>query len=213
MSCFFPETHNGPSAAQRLSEITGLPAALLAAGDEILRDEHLADLTADQQAKLVQHLGNPVCGLARALGLTDLDAGDYQPSAPFISLQAASLAIGRVLAYKFNLDGQPNLVQYDGLYGPQTATLDTMQPLADCYCQTHSTTIKKVRTLRAGYRTTSPGTHPPTDQPSIRTSCPTAPRQGRSSPLDTPVHGPLAPIEPNGDPHTLAKSALWQTQR
>ena len=93
MRCFFPETHGGPSAAQRLSEITGLPVALLVHGDEILRDEHLTDLTSDERAKLVQHLGNPVCGLARTFGLTDLDAGDYQPSAPFISLQAASLAI------------------------------------------------------------------------------------------------------------------------
>ena len=162
MRCFFPETHGGPSAAQWLSEITGLPVALLVHGDEILRDEHLTDLTSDERAKLVQHLGNPVCGLARTFGLTDLDSGDYQPSAPFISLQAASLAIGRVLAYKLDLDGQPNFVQYDGLYGPQTAALDTMQPVADCYCQTRSPTIKKVRLLRSGYCPAGSGTRSPT---------------------------------------------------
>ena len=162
MRCFFPETRSGPSAAQRLSKITGLPVALLASGDEILRDEHLVDLTSDERAKLVQHLGNPVCGLARTFGLTDLDAGDYQPSASFISLQAASLAIGRVLAYKLDIDGQPNFVQYDGLYGPQTAALDTMQPVADCYCQTHSPTIKKVRLLRSGYCPAGSGTRSPT---------------------------------------------------
>ncbi len=126
--CFFPETRDGPSAAQRLSEITGLPVALLvpAARSCVTSISTISPPTSEPSSS--RHLGNPVCGLARTFGLTDLDAADYQPSAPFISLQAASLAIGRVLAHKLDLNGQPNFVQYDGLYGPQTATLDTMQP-------------------------------------------------------------------------------------
>ena len=148
MSCFFPQERGGPSAAERVSKITGLPVDLVAHGDELLREEHLGGLTALQRAQLARTLGKPVCGLARALGLTELDAGDYRPSVPFISLQAACLTIGRVLAHKLGLDGLANLVQYDGLYGPQAATLERMTPTPDCYCQTHARTIETVRALR-----------------------------------------------------------------
>jgi hypothetical protein len=44
---------------------------------------------------------------------------------------------------------QPNLVQYDGLFGPQTVTLERMRPTNDCYCQTNARTIDKVRALRS----------------------------------------------------------------
>jgi hypothetical protein len=148
MTCFFPEERGGPSAAERLSAITGLPVVLLAHGDEILREEHLGAVPQEQRTKLVQHLGKPVCGLARALGLTDLRSGDYEPSVPFVSLQAASLAIGRILAGEAGLERLPNLVQYDGLFGPQAATLEYMLPTEGCYCQTNAPTIEKVRALR-----------------------------------------------------------------
>jgi hypothetical protein len=65
----------------------------------------------------------------RLLGLDP--RGDYQPSIPFISLQAASLAVGRVLAYELDISSLPNLVQYDGLFGPQAATLEQMRPADD----------------------------------------------------------------------------------
>jgi hypothetical protein len=120
MFCFFPEDRGGPSAAERLSTITGLPVDLLARGDEILREEHLGRVSKKQRTLLLQHLGKPVCGLARAIGgLTTLGADDYRPSVPFISLQAASLALGRLLAHDFDFAPLPNLVQYDGLFGPQ----------------------------------------------------------------------------------------------
>jgi hypothetical protein len=146
MICFFPEDRNAPAAVERLSEITGLPVELLVRGDEILRDEHLTNLTDDQRARLSKLVGKPVCGLARAVGLTDLDAGDYQPSIPFVSLQAAALAVGRVIAA--DLDSRANLVQYDGLIGPSSATLERMRPVAGCYCQTRATTIELVRARR-----------------------------------------------------------------
>ena len=148
MICFFPEARGGASAVERLSEISGLPVELLARGDEILREEHLDGITAEQRAQLVQHLGKPVCGLARALGLTALDGGDYRPSVPFVSLQAASLAVGRLLARELGVVTLQNLVQYDGLFGPQTATLEQMRATPGCYCQTHAGTIEKVRALR-----------------------------------------------------------------
>jgi hypothetical protein len=148
MICFFPEERGGPSAAERLSAITGLPIELLSRGDEILRKEHLEQVSDEQRALLLQHLGRPVCGLARAVGLTALGAGDYRPSVPFISLQAASLALGRLLAHQLGLGTRSNLVQYDGLVGPQTATVEQMRATDDCYCQTNPRTIDKVRSLR-----------------------------------------------------------------
>lgn len=145
--CFFPPDRSGSTAAARLSEVTGLPVELLARGDELLREEHLMELEPEQREQLRPHLGKPVCGLARALGLTALDAGDYRPSVPFISLQAACLAVGRLLAR--DVRGQANLVQYDGLFGPQAATLERMTPTPDCYCQSHAATISRVRKLRS----------------------------------------------------------------
>jgi hypothetical protein len=65
----------GSSAAERLAEITRLPVSLLMLGEEILREEHLSQVAPAQRELLRRHLGKPVCGVARALGLTDLDAG------------------------------------------------------------------------------------------------------------------------------------------
>lgn len=42
MTCFFPVERSGPSAAEHVAEITGLPVSLLVRGDEIWREEHLA---------------------------------------------------------------------------------------------------------------------------------------------------------------------------
>ena len=101
---------------------------------------------------LTPHLGKPVCGLAQAVGLTGLGADGYQPSIPFVSLQAACLAVGRLIASQLNLRPPGNLVQYDGLYGPQTATADWMEPRPGCYCQTRAATIKIVRQRRTQSR-------------------------------------------------------------
>lgn len=150
MICFFPEERAGPPAVERLSEILGLPAELLARGDEILREEHLNAVNDDQRTLLMQHLGKPICGLARAARLTELDAGEYRPSVPFISLQAAALAVGRVIANTAAVKGLPNLVQYDGLFGPQAATLEHMRTSSGCYCQNRKRTIDQVRARRLG---------------------------------------------------------------
>jgi hypothetical protein len=131
-----------------LAAATGLPLELLASGDEVLREQHLHGLTPGQAAQLTSLVGTPVCGLAAAIGLTELEAGEYQPAVPFISLQSAALAVGRVIAREVGLSNQPNLVQYDGLFGPQAATLELMAPLAGCYCQTNATTIERVREHR-----------------------------------------------------------------
>ena len=148
MLCFFPVERDRPSAATLLAAQTGLPVELVSRGDELLREEHLASLSSRQQQTLRKHVGEPVCGLAQAIKLTGLDAGGYLPSVPFISLQAACLAVGRLVADACGMAGLPNFVQYDGLFGPQTSTLDRMIVTAGCYCQTNAPVVEKVRKLR-----------------------------------------------------------------
>jgi hypothetical protein len=148
MMCFFPQERSGPSGASRVSELTGLPVELLAVGERILTSEHLRGVSPAQQELLREQVGKPVCGLARAVGLSTLDSGGFRPSVPFISLQAAALAVGALMAQRPAGQSAPNLVQYDGLFGPQAATLETRAVTRGCYCQTHAKTIEAVQALR-----------------------------------------------------------------
>lgn len=160
MMCLFPPERSGPSAAARMAQITGLPVELLARGDDLLREEHLGGVSEEQRAVLLEHVGKPICGLARAIGLTSLDSGGFRPSVPFVSLQAASLAVGRLLVGESIGHTPANFVQYDALFGPQAATLERRAVTRDCYCQTNQQTIARVRTLRrdspAGSRACQP---------------------------------------------------------
>ena len=118
-------------------------------GDDPLTEEDLADLTEGQQQLLRPHLGEPVCGLAQAIGLTGLDAAGFRPSIPFVSLQAACLSVGRLITSRLGVGPAGNLVQYDGLFGPHTATVDWMDRRPSCYCETRAETIERVRQMRA----------------------------------------------------------------
>jgi hypothetical protein len=146
--CFFPTDRSGPSAAERLADVTGLPLERTQRGDDPLTAEDLARLTADQQQTLAPHLGKPVCGLTQAVGLTGLDADGYRPSIPFVSLQAACMAVGRLIASRLDLRPAGNLVQYDGLVGPQAVTIEEMRQRPDCLCVTRAPAIEQVRRQR-----------------------------------------------------------------
>ena len=65
-----------------------------------------------------------------------------------MSLQAACLAVGRLIASQLNLRPPGNLVQYDGLIGPQATTTEQMRRRSDCVCATRATTIEQVRHQR-----------------------------------------------------------------
>lgn len=149
--CFFPPEQSGLSAARRIADRTGLPAQRAIRGDEPLTEEDLAGLTEVQQQLLRPQLGKPVCGLAQAIGLTQLDAAGFRPSISFVSLQAACLSVGRLIGTRLGVSPAANLVQYDGLFGPQTATADRMDRKPGCYCQTRAETIKLVRQMRARF--------------------------------------------------------------
>jgi hypothetical protein len=148
LTCLFPNDRSGPSAAELLAEITGLPVQRAMRGDVALAPEDLEQLTTEQQQMLTPHLGKPVCGLAQTVGLTHLTGDGYQPSIPFVSLQAACLAIGRLIAGQLNLRSPGNLVQYDGLIGPQATITEEMRQRPDCVCATRATTIELVRRQR-----------------------------------------------------------------
>lgn len=148
MMCVFQVDRDQPSGVERLAQQVGLPVEVLALGDAPLTEEHLLGLTAEQRLVFVPHLGKPICGLANAAGLTNLDADGYMPSIPFVSLQAACLSVGRLVAAQLGRSPAANFVQYDGLFGPQTATVDTMKRRADCSCVTRRDAIRQVRRER-----------------------------------------------------------------
>jgi hypothetical protein len=149
MMCLFPERYDMPSGADRIAERLGIRAEILADGERPLEEADLAGLTQEQRHRLEPELGKPICGLVRALGLTTLDAEGYMPSVPFISLQAACLSVGRLLAREIGVEANGNFVQYDGLIGPQNASVLWMERNPACYCSTHARTIATVRGRRA----------------------------------------------------------------
>lgn len=147
MMCAFPVRRDQPSGADKVADRLGLPTELLAQADTLLSEDHLAGLTDDQRRFLEPHLGRPMCGLARATGLTDLGGG-YMPSVPFISLQAACLSVGRLLGAQMGMPSRYNFVQYDGIFGPQMATTEMMRPRDGCICTARSRILEQVRARR-----------------------------------------------------------------
>ena len=152
MYCLFPIRRTGRSATSRLSDLTGIPTDRLAEllrSDAVLLPEHVAGMTSDQRTLIEPHIGKPVCGLANAVGLSDLESAGYRPAIPFVSLQAACLAIGRLAAARSGLGVQENFVQYDALIGPQVANLDQRSRVPACHCQLRASGIARARALRA----------------------------------------------------------------
>ena len=148
MFCVFPVNRSAPSGAEVVAERLGLPVSLLADPDAVLSDADLVGRTEAQQALLRPLVGTPVCGLARAAGLSDLAAYDYMPSIPFVSLQAACLSVARLVAADLGLETVANFVQYDGLFGPQAGTVEVMKRRTECVCRDRATSIEKVRVRR-----------------------------------------------------------------
>ncbi len=63
--------------------------------------------------------------------------------------QAACLSVSRLITSRLGVTPVGNPVQYDGLFGPQTATADWMDRRPGCYCETRGDTIEHVRQIRA----------------------------------------------------------------
>ena len=145
MRCLFPERHELPSGVEQFAAELGIAPELLADGERLLEASDLRGLREDQQDRVRPQLGRPVCGLVRALGLTTADAEGFMPSAPFISLQAACLSVGRLMADVLGVARNGNFVQYDALIGPQHASVLRMERSPACYCSARAQTIAAVR--------------------------------------------------------------------
>ncbi len=149
LMCIFPSTQDGLSGVELLAEQLGLSPELLADGEAVLEYHHLEGLSREQQVVLEPHVGKPVCGLAHAVGLTHLAPDGYMPSVPFVSLQAACLSVGRLIAHRMKLAIDSNFIQYDGLIGPHRATAERMKRRPDCLCSVRARNIEKIRKLRS----------------------------------------------------------------
>lgn len=148
MECFLPTPSAGPSPYERLSALTGLSIEKLRNGDEILLREDLAGVATEQRARIGSHVGKKICGLAEAVGLTDLEPGGFQPSAAFVSLAAGCLVVGRLIATELGIEPTKNFVQYDALFGPVAATTELRRAMSRCYCVERASTIARVRAVR-----------------------------------------------------------------
>jgi hypothetical protein len=149
LMCLFPERRDGPGAAERLAAATGLSTNVAAHGDRLLEEGDIAQLDKGRRELLEPLLGKPICGIAQAVGLTELDPDGYRPSVPFVSQQAACMAVGRLLSDLIARDDErPTFVQYDALVGPGEATLEARRPRPGCYCQERAGLIDAVRRER-----------------------------------------------------------------
>ena len=149
LRCYFPATAAALTTEQKLHQLTGLPLARIARGDELITDDDLQHLTHPSLQLLKPHLGKPICGLGRIMGLTTVEGDDsYQPSAAFVAQQAASLMIGALIA-RSRASIPIRQIEYDTLYGPRPDMIDNRRPRPNCYCQINTDLIQTVRTQRA----------------------------------------------------------------
>jgi molybdopterin/thiamine biosynthesis adenylyltransferase len=149
LRCYFPKLPpaSTPSVEQQLSDKTGLDIALLADGDHVLSTNDLEHLPTEGARLLTPHVGKPVCGLGRTLGLTGVE-DSYRPSAAFVSQQAAALVVGALIARSSGMVGRLRDLEYDALFGPDHSMIDHRRPDASCSCQTDSAIIERVRDHR-----------------------------------------------------------------
>jgi len=149
LQCFFPTARAGPSAEQRLADELGIDPAVLGR-DEAWTEQEVSKLPAAAAELLRPLVGTPKCGTARALSLTDQATdNDFRPSVPFVSQQAACLAVGRLLARLLGLSPATNFFQYDTMIGPALFDDEPRDPIAACYCQVRASIVQATRTQRA----------------------------------------------------------------
>jgi molybdopterin/thiamine biosynthesis adenylyltransferase len=151
LRCYYPAVPTtGRSTEQLIVEATGLTLDRLARGDQPLTVDEIEQLPPDVQSRLAEHVGKPVCGLGRALGLTGR-TDDYQPSAAFVAQQAAALVVGALIRRHDAAPGPRALdVEYDAMFGPHPTMIQTRRPRGTCRCQTDRELINVVRDHRSG---------------------------------------------------------------
>lgn len=150
LRCYYPTAPEitGPSPEEQLSQMTGLRIELLADGNHILSTDDIDDLPLEAVQMLTEHLGKPICGLARTLGLTG-HAEAYRPSAAFVSQQAAALVVGALIARSNDRINQLRDLEYDTLFGPDAEMVDRRLSARGCGCQRDTRIIQQVMISRS----------------------------------------------------------------
>lgn len=147
IECMLPRQRPQISAITKLAEVTGLDASLLREGGQLTKSQ-LIGLPPDKRVMLEAYLGQPVCGLASAIGLSDLPSDEFRPAIPFVAQQAACLGVGRLIARGGGVEGLPNLFQYDVLLGPTGIRGEYVHPTPGCHCQARQAIIRKLQNER-----------------------------------------------------------------
>jgi molybdopterin/thiamine biosynthesis adenylyltransferase len=144
LRCYYPVAPvTTVTVEQRLAELTGLPLARIAAGDALTQAD-LAEIEPQQRALLAGHVGKPICGLGRTLGLTGVTS-EYAPSAAFVAQQAAALVVGAWIRRATESELAVRDVEYDALYGPDAGAVQPRRARPGCRCQTDAALIARVR--------------------------------------------------------------------
>lgn len=146
LRCYYPNAPVAASVEQQLAELTGLPLGRVATGDALSADD-MDGLDPEQRALLADHVGKPICGLGRALGLTGTASG-YAPSAAFVAQQAAALVVGAWLRRRAEPALAVRDIEYDALYGPVSGMLQPRFARSCCRCQTDGDLVARIRQER-----------------------------------------------------------------
>jgi len=147
IECMLPRQGSQISAITKLAEATGLDASFLREGRQVTESQ-LTGLPPDKRLMLESQLGQQVCGLASAVGLSDLPSEHFRPAIPFVAQQAACLGVGRLIARWGGAERLPNLFQYDVLLGPTAICGEHVHPTLGCHCQTRRDIIRKLQSER-----------------------------------------------------------------
>jgi hypothetical protein len=151
LRCYYPSVPKsiGPSPEQQLAEMTGLDIKILADGVRKLSGADIRHLPPQGRRLLTAHLGKPICGLARTLGLTGSE-DNYRPSAAFVSQQAAALIVGALIARMNSTVDRLRDLEYDALFGPTETMVANRRARFGCLCQTDRELVQQIRDRRSG---------------------------------------------------------------
>ncbi|MBV9723082.1 MAG: ThiF family adenylyltransferase [Mycobacterium sp.] len=149
LRCYYPSVpqHLRPSPEEQLSAMTGLDITVLADGNRTLSNDDLRGLSPTGHQLLGRHVGKPICGLARSLGLLASE-DSYRPSAIFASQQAAALVVGAFILRNNSNSMALRDVEYDTLFGPLVGMTAQRHPITGCTCRQDGTMIQRVRRSR-----------------------------------------------------------------
>ena len=135
------------------AELTGLPAELIAADQQITED-HVAVAPEDKKDFLKSQVGKKAHGVAcaKAIEMKEMFAESnkdgFAPSVPFVATMTAVLVMAEVVRRLMDLASVPRRFQFDVLVGPQRGLKLNEKANPGCRCQKRQGPIEKLREAR-----------------------------------------------------------------